>query len=131
MTGKTEETLKELKNFFLDECDTSFSTYRTKNNDESFHRFWNLIRADLMRMKPDDVAEYLKKENTKLSEMDNFGTKIAEKYFSDGEGPKNLRCNQEALIYACIEMDAALKLKESIYGNKSELSNKLKLWRIS
>ena len=131
MTGKTEETLKELKNFFLDECDTSFSTYRTENNDESFHRFWNLLRADLMRMKPDDVAEYLKKENTKLSEMDNFGRKIAENYFSDGEKPENLRCNQEALIYACIEMDAALKLNKSRYNNKSELSNKLKLWRKS
>lgn len=131
MTLKTEETLKELKNFFLNEWNKSFRTYRTENRDESFHRFWNLLRADLMRMKPDDVAEYLKKENTKLSEMDNFGTKIAEKYFSDGERPENLRCNQEALIYACIEMDAALKLKESRYSNKSALSNKLKLWRIS
>ena len=131
MTGKTEETLKKLENFFLNECNKLFKTYRTENNDKSFHRFWNLLRADLMRMKPDDVAKYLKKENTKLSEMGDFGTKIAEKHFSDGEDPENLRCNQEALIYACIEMDAALKLKESKYGNKSELSNKLKLWRKS
>ena len=99
--------------------------YSQKNPQTARHRFWHLLRSDLMRRRPEEVYTYLTDNELKFAETGAFGGDLAEKFFSPEKEPKELRDCQEALIYACLEMDAAWKLKK--WNGPSELQEILNI----
>jgi len=123
------------------ESHAGLKTYREINGPNSAARFWNLLRSDLMRLSPDNVASYLRRVDLKLAEAGTLGKDLADEFFST-HSEHELRLSQEALIYACIEMDAAWKvrlsgpehIKESLSKElkilKENLPRKLKLWGV-
>lgn len=113
--------------FFNDLSPDSF----IKDGSESSQRFWNLFRNDLMRKKPKEVRSYLLDSKSKLLEKYPFAIKLADEFFEEATSEEDLRMNQEALLFACLEIDAALKIKgiDLDQERKNSLSKKLKLWR--
>ena len=115
--------------------------YFKKNEANASHRFWNLFRADLMRCAPGDILEYLRNPKSKLAEVangdSNLGEDLAQK-FVDQNGQEiddiQKRLWQEAMIYACLEMDAAWKLqlqkKNLSNDDKINLKACLNLWEV-
>lgn len=126
MRGNIPDNMKK----FIEE-NKGLQAYRKKNGKTAARRFWNLFRSDLMRYPPDKVNEYLKDEQSKLAEAGSFGNELASRYF-DGKPEEEQRVNQEDLIYACLEMDAAWRLSqfERDEALRKALSGKLKIWRI-
>lgn len=104
------------------------AAYAKANGPTAARRFWNLLRSDLMRHPPGEVAEYLRDSNSKLADAGSFGEDHAKKF--DESEDNEPRTHQEALIYACLEMDAAWRLSlQTDQSLKKSLRKKLKIWR--
>ena len=115
------------------ETHEGLAAYKKANGETAAHRFWNLLRSDLMRCSPGKVAEYLRNTDSKLADAGSFGDELASRYF-DGEEEGDQRIHQEVLIYACLEMDAAWRLSrlgadETLKQSLQSLQKKLKIWR--
>lgn len=68
----------------------------------------NLWRRDLMRLRPDEVYDYLTAGDLKLQEAQyaGFAPALAERFFDSSSTADERRNRQEALIYVCLELDA-------------------------
>lgn len=119
----------DLNSFFV----THFANLRSwfqKSGQAGGLRFWAMLRSDLMRLKPEEISGYLQDTRLKLAEAGSFGPDMAEKFFKTAAPAEVLRAYQEALIYACLEMEAASRLdKAEASGElKTLLREKLQLW---
>ena len=140
MTTEISEKLRAMKEMI--EAHPGLGEYCRKNGDRAAQRFWQLFRSDLMRKKPGEIAEYLTSSHLKLAEATSagrgFGPDLAGEYFADQMSDHELRVNQEALIWACLEIDAAWKMRRALENEEKpdkrellqELSNKLRLWSV-
>lgn len=122
----SSQVLEDMKGLI----DYGLRKYLKKNRKTGAHRFWNLLRSDLMRRSPDMITDYLR-TNSKLTEAGTFGDDLARKYF-DGKIEEEQRANQKELIRACLEMDAAWRLSQFDIDNslKESLRGKLKIWEV-
>ncbi len=119
--------LRNIEKFFL-------SMARSKDIDR---RFWNLLRTDLMGLKPGRLEEYFKTQ-TRLKELNNFGNKLISEFetlFNENRSD-SLREFQEELVTACLEMDAHCKFKKLEKNSlpscsKDALGRQLGIWRAS
>lgn len=141
MNSEVKTILSQIKNMLNNH--PGLKAYFKKNRTKAPHRFWNLFRADLMRRAPGDILEYLRNPKSKLAEVakgdSNLGEDLAQK-FVDQNGQEiddiKKRLWQEALIYACLEMDAAWKLKLQVQkknlsdDDTMNLKARLNLWEV-
>lgn len=96
-------------------------------------RSCNLWRADLMRLRPEEVYDYLTNADLKLAEAGSLGKMLAERFFQPSESPETLSARQEALIYSCLELDVWFHWKsldgtKVLHARREALAQKLKLW---
>ena len=130
MDEQTRGVLKQIRTFL--EEDHELKSYFGDTSSMSPSRFWSLLRSDLMRLRPSELTDYLTIGKTCLVEIGDFGSRLADKFFSSNSDSQQLRQNQDALIHACLEMDAAAKIKRLLGGDQmraQKLSKKLELWR--
>jgi hypothetical protein len=111
-------------NIISDHCQASLNIYLSKYGAVAYHRFWNLLRSDLQRLQPDQVEAYLANPARKISEMGNLGSELNKAFFT---GEKNKNKNLAALIFATLEIDAALKLDEATCDVSKKQALKAKL----
>ena len=140
MNDGLKSILNNMKDFI--EKHPGLKEYARKNGATSARRFWLLLRADVMRLAPNAIATYLKRTDLKIVEAtrgnQSFGPDLASRYFAETMDQDTLRFNQEALIYACLEMDAAWKVLNMRDAGRAhnqkakldELERKLKLWSV-
>lgn len=131
MNTHIRRALDELKGFMQEQA-ANLKEYERLNGAEAAHRFWNLWRADLMRQTPETMADYLGNQASKLAEAKDFGPELAKKYFADTVPLEDRRNYQAALIYACLEIDAAYRLKDASNksGRREILTTKLNIWSL-
>ena len=127
MNIKIHNTLNDMRSF-LKGCE---ELWGDKIGGMDRRRFWNLLRADLMRIPPEQVATYLNDGANKLAEVEDFTARLVQKYFATAD-KASLAIAREALICACLEIDAALRLKESKASpdRKEQLAKALHLWEV-
>lgn len=122
--------LNRMKKFLAESSvDSQLNEYFSKQEAISQNRFWSLLRSDIMRKKPDQIAPFLQDSESKLAELGNFGRLMAAKFFSETD-KTILRINHEALIYLCLEREASYRLKKIRELNPQvagELQRKLNL----
>lgn len=107
--------------------------YGKNKGDEASRRFWNLFRTSLSRCAPDQIAQMLRSEDNKLAEMGDLGPQLADQFFNNSSDREELTTSHEALILACLEMDAAWRLRMSRADDrrKEQLRKRLDLWRVA
>jgi hypothetical protein len=131
-----------MKDFLLNH--NGLKEYFKQNGEDKFQRTFNLFRSDLMRLTPETAPNYFANDKLKIWDIESdpsihegqnspsFLKDLALKYFI-GQGNDNIKQNLEALIYACVEIDATLKFKKMskilLEDDKKKLE-KLNLWRL-
>ena len=128
MNGQIHNDLRKIRS--LIEKNEGLKNYRKKKGDEASRRFWNLFRVSLSRWVPDQTAQELCNSDSKLAEMGDLGPQLAKEIF-DSADSEDLPAAHQALILACLEMDAAWRLQMSRDDRRKEqLRERLDLWRI-
>ncbi|MCD6293955.1 MAG: hypothetical protein J7M20_03305 [Deltaproteobacteria bacterium] len=114
MRDEVKEYLRRLRKDF--EKHQGLKNYAEENGNEAGHRFWNLLREDLMRLKPDSLVDYLDNPSSRLAEIKNgdncFVTDLLDKYKIKDLDDEVKRYWQEALIIFCLEKDVAWKVNK-------------------
>jgi hypothetical protein len=100
------------------------ASYKNDNGEVSYRRFWNLFRSDLQRLPPDKLTDYLKDQQGRIQGMGGLGKNLDDKFFM-GKSLEDQRRYRDALIHACMEIDAASKLARSSHKDKRILYKKL------
>ena len=120
---------KDLNSFFGTHRDNLRSWFQESGQADGL-RFWTMLRSDLMRLRPEEISGYLQDASLKLAEAGSFGPNMAENFFKTTIPAQELRDYQEALIYACLEMEAASRLNKAEVPDelKTMLREKLQLW---
>ncbi|MEW6386136.1 MAG: hypothetical protein AB1491_01275 [Thermodesulfobacteriota bacterium] len=120
---------KDLKDFF-DSQRGNLRSWFEKVGKAASRRFWAMLCSDLMRLKPKEISAYFQDPRLKLAEAESFWAELASKFFNPTHPAEELRAYQEALIYACLELEAASHLKqlEASTDSKALLQEKLQLW---
>ena len=135
MERETRHELSRIKGF-IEEKAATLNEYFAGRDSMDPGRFWSLFRSDLMRRRPSEVGGYLNNNSRKLYEIQGFGEGLADTFFASNDNSV-LRRRQQALIFACLEMEAAVKIRElyqralhqSDKNRALTLSQKLNLWR--
>ncbi|MCK4447130.1 MAG: hypothetical protein KAW56_08610 [Candidatus Marinimicrobia bacterium] len=143
MKPAVQKTLINMKDFLLSH--SGLEEYLKQNGEDKFRRTFNLFRSDLMRLNPENVSCYFSNDQLSITEIksnppteegqeeqQNFLADLSMRYFnnSNDENDDRIRENLEALIYACLEIDAAVKFKK-MPTDKREGLEKLNLWELS
>jgi hypothetical protein len=134
MDTTVQNALSRLKKFILEEHKNDLSKYFSSQGAIAPRRFWSLFRSDLMRKRPHEVGAYLRDKSNRISEIGEFATKLADAFFTSGNEIV-YKQNHEALIYACLEMEAFYRMRDIPDPRIPEngkmakcLTSKLKLW---
>lgn len=100
----------KIHNFVQNNKNNSLQNY-LKTLGSSQKNFWSGLRSDLLRQTPHTIEEYLLNPKSRLNHAEHangFGNALYENLFKD-----KVQEHLAALIYYCLELDAAQLVAES------------------
>ncbi|MBU4445520.1 hypothetical protein KJ656_10630 [bacterium] len=144
MNSILREKIADMKQFLLVHSGLIKYLNENKNDKDKIRRTFNLFRSDLMRLTPETAPNYFANDKLKIWDIESdpriyegknspsFLKDLADHYFNI-DNTEVIKKNLEALIFACLEIDATLKftqMSKILPEDDKRKLEKLNLWRL-